>query len=80
MFTTFHQPNKEEIDMNNDFDRLLRKEEVLLITGIKSPSTLYDMIRRGEFPAPLKLTARKSVWKCSEVVQFINNLRRAYDK
>ena len=57
-------------------DRLIRKKDVLHITGISAVSTLYDMIRRGEFPAPLKLTARQSVWKYSEVVQFIENLRR----
>lgn len=61
-------------------ERLLRKNEVLQITGIKASSTLYDIIRRGDFPAPYKLTQKTSVWKYSDVIYFINNLRRANDK
>ena len=62
-------------------ERLLRKDEVLYVTGIKASSTLYDMIRRGDFPAPYKLTSRTSVWKYKDVAHFIDNIgRRSRDK
>ena len=32
-----------------------------------SKSTIYELIQRGEFPAPLKIGARASRWRESEV-------------
>ena len=51
-------------------ERLLRRLEVADLTGIKANSTLYDMIRRGDFPPPVKL-GRSSAWRESEVRQWI---------
>lgn len=51
-------------------ERLLRRSDVADLTSIKANSTLYDMIRRGEFPAPVKL-GRSSAWRESEVRQWI---------
>lgn len=51
-------------------ERLLRRADVADLTSIKANSTLYDMIRRGEFPAPIKL-GRSSAWRESEVRQWI---------
>lgn len=62
--------------MNFEEERLIRKSEVLYLTGINASSTMYDMIRRGDFPAPYKLTNRISVWKYSDVANFINNIKR----
>ena len=51
-------------------ERLLRRSDVADLTSIKANSTLYDMIRRGEFPPPVKL-GRSSAWRESEVRQWI---------
>lgn len=52
-------------------DRLLRRLDVANLTGIRANSTLYDMIRRGDFPKPVKLNHRSSAWRESEVRQWI---------
>jgi prophage regulatory protein len=39
--------------------RFLRLKEVLAICG-KSRSSVYDAIKKGEFPKPVKLSARSS--------------------
>ena len=36
-----------------------------------SRSVIYDMIARGKFPRPVKLTARVSAWKSSEVAAWL---------
>jgi len=40
--------------------------EVVAICGI-SRSTIYEMIRRDEFPAPVKLGARAVGWRRSDI-------------
>jgi prophage regulatory protein len=49
--------------------RFLKLREVLIISG-KSKSSIYDAIKRNEFPAPLKLSNRSSGWIQSEVVAW----------
>ena len=53
--------------------RLLRLPEVLSRTGIKASTTLYDMIRRGEFPKPVKV-GRMSYWPAEAVHRWIDAL------
>lgn len=50
---------------------LLRARQVLEKIGI-SRAHLYDLIRRGEFPPPVKLGARTSVWPLSTVESWIS--------
>ncbi len=38
----------------DDFDRLLRRTDVEVRTGL-TRSTIYRLMRAGEFPEPLKL-------------------------
>jgi prophage regulatory protein len=46
--------------------RFLKLREVLEISG-KSKSSIYEAIKRNEFPAPVKLSDRSSGWVQSEV-------------
>jgi prophage regulatory protein len=46
--------------------RFLKLRDVLAISG-KSKSSIYDAIKRNEFPAPVKLSNRSSGWVQSEV-------------
>ncbi len=54
-------------------DRLLRVPQVLNILGI-SRSTFYAGIKKGVFPAPLKISSRTSVWPHSQIRAVAENL------
>lgn len=49
--------------------RFLRLPEVLALCG-KSRSSIYAAIKRGEFPAPVKLSSRSSAWIKSEIAAW----------
>ena len=56
--------------------RFLRLKEVLAICG-KSRSSIYDAIKKGGFPKPVKLSGRSSAWIKSEVEQWAVDCIRA---
>ena len=51
--------------------RMLRRQAVELKTGLKR-STIYDYMRKGAFPNPIKLGGKIVVWIESEVDDWIN--------
>ncbi len=53
-------------------DRLLRRKEVESITGL-ARSTLYEVMKTGAFPAPVKLSARTVAWRESEVAEWVRS-------
>lgn len=72
--TTNHPtPDQQATSAPKEASRLLRLPEVLSRTGIKASTTLYDMIRRGEFPKPLKV-GRMSYWSAAAVHRWIDAL------
>jgi prophage regulatory protein len=56
--------------------RFIRLKEVLAICG-KSRSSVYEAIKKGEFPAPIKLQGRSSAWIKSEILQWADGCVRA---
>lgn len=50
--------------------RFLRLKEVQTICG-KSRSSIYDAIKKGEFPRPVKLGANSSAWINSEIEAWV---------
>jgi prophage regulatory protein len=56
--------------------RLIRLKEVLTICG-KSRSSVYEAIKKGDFPKPVKLHGRSSAWIKSEVEQWAVECIRA---
>lgn len=52
-------------------DRLLRRAEVEYKTGV-SRSAMYEGIRQGTFPEPVRLGNNSVAWLCSEIDEFIN--------
>lgn len=61
--------------------KVMRRKQVQEAVGL-SKSTLYAMIRAGDFPAPIRLGARAVGWLESEVEEWITrqalaSLRRA---
>jgi len=53
-------------------DRFLRLAEVESVTGLKK-STIYLLMKRGEFPKCVQLTARCVAWPESRVLQFVQD-------
>lgn len=51
-------------------DRLLRRAEVEYKTGL-SRSAIYEQVRKGTFPEPVRLSGNSVAWLCSEVDEFI---------
>ena len=54
-------------------DRLLRRPEVLHLTGLSGPSALKRAIVEADFPKPVRLTARSIAWRLSAVVEWIGS-------
>ncbi len=51
-------------------ERLLRLPDVEALTGLRK-SSIYDAMRRGEFPHPVKLSRRAVCWPLSSVQSWI---------
>jgi prophage regulatory protein len=51
-------------------ERLIRLPQVEFLTGLKR-AHLYGLARRGLFPRPLKIGARASAWRASQVEAWI---------
>ncbi|MBF9031702.1 AlpA family phage regulatory protein [Rhodobacterales bacterium HKCCE3408] len=52
--------------------KLLRRPEVETRTGL-SRSTLYEWMKRGEFPQPVKLGVRIVAWRESDVTDWLES-------
>ena len=51
-------------------ESLLRRKQVEALTGL-SRSSIYEAIKRGDFPKPVQLTQRTVAWPASSVNQWI---------
>lgn len=56
--------------MSQSNDRFIRLPEVLTRVGL-SRSAVYALIKAGDFPAPVKLTARAAGWIEKDVVAWV---------
>ena len=57
---------------------LLTYSEVLKLTGIRSRSTIFERVQRGEFPAPLRLSPGYVRFRESEIIAWIDSLPRQH--
>ncbi len=57
-------------------EKHLRRPAVEEITGLKR-SAIYDLMARGEFPRPIKLTGKAVAWPESAIRQWLENRVRA---
>lgn len=62
-------PELLEVPTLND-ERFIRLAEVLATCG-KSRSSVYEGIKDGTFPAPVKLKGRSSAWLKSEILHWM---------
>ncbi len=53
-------------------EKILRRPDVQARTGL-SRSALYDAIKKGLFPKPIKLTERAVGWAESAISQWIDS-------
>jgi prophage regulatory protein len=53
-------------------EKLLRRPDVELRTGL-SRSTLYEWMKRGDFPQPVKLGARVVAWRESDLTAWLES-------
>ncbi len=54
--------------------RFLRRPEVLKLTGL-GRTTVYRLVRAGQFPKSFLLTPRVAVWSEDEVLQWMTQRR-----
>ena len=45
-----------------------------------SASTIWRLVKNGDFPQPIKLAASITAWKCIEVEQWLKNAEQVRDK
>ena len=64
-----HEPMREP---NTPFDRIIRKPELLAITGV-SAATIYRWIAEGSFPRPVRLGSNSSGWRASHVQDWLDS-------
>jgi prophage regulatory protein len=57
-------------------ERLLRRDEVLATIGL-SRAWLYSAVSKGQFPRPLRLGARATGWRETDVAQWLGRLECA---
>ncbi|WP_137702885.1 helix-turn-helix transcriptional regulator [Marimonas lutisalis] len=56
-------------------ETLLRRPAVEARTGL-SRSTLYDWMKRGEFPQPVKLGTRLVAWRESDIDAWLESCEK----
>lgn len=59
--------------------RLLRLPAVMEMVGLKR-TAIYERIKAGTFPAPVKLGPRASAWDEQELAAWQQNLTRGVNK
>ncbi len=56
-------------------DRIIRKAELLEITGLSSAS-LYRRMKEGDLPLPVRLGPNSVGWRASEVQEWLDSRER----
>ena len=51
-------------------DKHLRRPEVQALTGL-SRSTIYDLMAKGQFPRPVRLTEKAVAWPESAIAEWL---------
>jgi prophage regulatory protein len=54
--------------------RLLRRPEVEKLTTL-SRSSIFDAVRRGKFPAPIRISSRRTAWDEAEIETWLAERR-----
>lgn len=65
------KPGAQPLEVAKNPEALLRLQTVSALVGL-ARSAIYARIQRGEFPAPIKLSARCSRWKAGAVRAWLS--------
>lgn len=68
----------ESPSMDSDNDRLMHNEELEELLGL-GRTAIYEMVRKGVLPAPLKIGGKAIRWRKSEIDEFLENCPRSTD-
>lgn len=60
--------------------KILRMPEVKLATGYKSNTSIYQRIRQGIFPKPIRIGDRSVGWFEHEIAAYVSALARGSSK
>lgn len=52
--------------------RLLRVREICQVSGL-ARSTLYGEMRRGRFPAPVRISRRSVAWRSTDIDEWLKS-------
>ena len=61
-----------EVQTSNSKSKILRRKQVIARTGM-ARSTIYDHMRRGDFPTPVRLGVKIVGWLESEIEAWISD-------
>jgi prophage regulatory protein len=64
---------QEKFPIFTNTDRVIKLREVIEISGLKK-SSIYNLIKKNEFPKQVVLSRNSVGWIQSEVVQWVNEL------
>ena len=59
----------------NSIDRMIKLPEVIRMTGL-SRSSIYLLIKKGNFPSQVKLSTRSSGWHWREINSWLESRPR----
>ncbi len=60
--------------MPKQLRQFMRMKDVAEFTCIPR-STIYEMISRGEFPKPFKITAKRVAWDAADIAEWQANVK-----
>lgn len=66
---------KNENNFNLPSTGFLRLPDVLKVFPV-SKSKWWDGVSKGEFPKPVKLTARTTAWRVKDIEELINKINQ----
>lgn len=53
-------------------ERMLRLKQVLELVPV-SKSTIWDWVKKGMFPQPIRLGSKTTCWKMSDIQQYLQS-------
>lgn len=66
----------KEQQTNTRLNHYLRRKQVEAITGL-ARSTIYDLMGRGQFPRPIKLTEKAVAWSERDIADWLSSRPKA---
>lgn len=68
----YSSPGLLLLDGTSEPERFIRLREVVGICGLPA-SSIYDKMRRGDFPKPVPLAGKSVAWLSSEIRQWMQS-------